>query len=305
MKKLFKGLLIVSLIASLAACSKQSTSETTTKSDGSYQTAITDLEAGNTKQAYQDLTQADKLSVKEQKFKQNLKYLLTAKKNLAANRVSQAEKNLQKLDNVTSPEALTKQITKVQKEYQIVSLANEYYNDVIAYYKADKASEAAGSLQSLNSLPNSYQAVANLQQKAAQYNYLIDQAQATSTSSASQSSASGYINARSSQILSSQYKKATGSDISSASSASISSFTKNLTNDEILQAFRDATGIPQEAGDQYYVQDLGDGEYQIEIRHTSNVNTTVSNLKGMYKFNTSTKKAQKQDAISGQYEDIN
>lgn len=293
----------------LVGCGEKQ-NKTTVGNDGNtaYQTAISNLETGDNKQAYSELKAVDEksLSVKAQKLRNNLKYLLAAKKALTGNDVEEAEKNLANLDNVTSPDALVKQIKKVQREYQIIQLANRYYEDVTAYYKAGKYSEAGGSLQALNSLSNSYQAVENLQYKASKYDSLIAQAQNESVSKAeSASSESGYTNARNSKLMSSQYEKATGSDISSADNSEISSFASSMTNDEVLNSFRTATKIPQEAGDQYYMQETSKDNYQIEIRHTSDSNTQVSNLKGMYQFNSATKKARKLNEISGDYEDIN
>ena len=122
----------------LVGCGEKQ-NKTTVGNDGNmaYQTAISNLETGDNKQAYSELKAVDEksLSVKAQKLRNNLKYLLAAKKALTGNNVEEAEKNLSNLDNVTSPDALVKQIKKVQREYQIIQLANRYYEDVTAYYK--------------------------------------------------------------------------------------------------------------------------------------------------------------------------
>ena len=156
-----------------------------------------------------------------------------------------------------------------------------------------------------------------LQEKEAGYKAKIASAQATASSeqsstatSASEVTASsnvtpkaGYTNARSSKLLSSEYKKETGSEIASAPSEVVSSMSAKMSNQDVLSAFRKA--IPQEAGDQYYVQDLGNDHYQIEIRHTSPSDPQVSNLKGMYRFDLASGASQKLNEVSGQYEKLN
>ncbi len=174
-------------------------------------------------------------------------------------------------------------------------------------------------MQALDSLSSKYQAVAMLQEKEAGYKAKIASAQATVSSeqsstatSASEVTASsnvtpkaGYTNARSSKLLSSEYKKETGSEIASAPSEAVSSMSAKMSNQDVLSAFRKATAIPQEAGDQYYVQDLGNDHYQIEIRHTSPSDPQVSNLKGMYRFDLASGASQKLNEVSGQYEKLN
>lgn len=97
----------------LVGCGEKQ-NKTTVGNDGNtaYQTAISNLETGDNKQAYFELKAVDEksLSVKAQKLRNNLKYLLAAKKALTGNDVEEAEKNLANLDNVTSPDALFKQI---------------------------------------------------------------------------------------------------------------------------------------------------------------------------------------------------
>ena len=63
-----------------------------------------------------------------------------------------------------------------------------------------------------------------------------------------------------------------------------------MSNQDVLSAFRKATAIPQEAGDQYY---------------TSPSDPQVSNLKGMYQFDLTSGVAQKLNEVSGQYEKLN
>ena len=158
-----------------------------------------------------------------------------------------------------------------------------------------------------------------LQEKEGGYKAKIASAQATTSSEQSSTATStsevttsnnatskaGYTNARSSKLLSSEYKKETGSEIASAPSEAVSSMSAKMSNQDVLSAFRKATAIPQEAGDQYYVQDLGNGHYQIEIRHTSPSDPQVSNLKGMYQFDLTSGVAQKLNEVSGQYEKLN
>ena len=85
----------------LVGCGEKQ-NKTTVGNDGNtaYQTAISNLETGDNKQAYSELKAVDekKLSVKAQKLRNNLKYLLAAKKALTGNDVEEAEKNLANLD---------------------------------------------------------------------------------------------------------------------------------------------------------------------------------------------------------------
>ncbi|MBD5069766.1 MAG: hypothetical protein HDT50_06280 [Lactobacillus sp.] len=338
--------LLFSCLVILTACSSQNTTSTKTTTSSSsttqkateyYQSALSYLESGENKQAYDELkkikniSQADK---KIQALKNNLKYLLAAKKAVTTADLTTTKTNLDKLANVKTPTALVKQIKELTKEYQAVKLAKHYADEVVQYYNAQNYTAAGGSLQSLKSLSSKYQAVAMLQEQYASYNDKIASAQssqassqsssaATATSQAESSSATSvaestdssqaqasssaenYTNARNSKILNSEYKKETGSELSSAPTAVVSSMSAKMDNQAVLSAFRKATAIPQEAGDQYYVQDLGNDLYQIEIRHTSSADPQVSNLKGMYQFNLSSGVAQKLNEVTGQYERIN
>lgn len=332
----------------LSACSstnseqatKEATSEVQARNDRYYQNALSYLESGENKQAYDELNKVkeSEQSKKVKELKKELGTLLQAKKAITAAKLTEAKKYLDKLADIDTPTALVKQVTKLNKEYQAVSLAKRYANEVESYYKAGNYSAAGGSLQALNSLESKYQAVAMYQDKEANYENLIataqasavkEQSSATSVATAStqasatsgntsdgQTSAAskvsenpdsslGYTNARNSKLLSSEYKKETGSDLKSAPDQVVSSMSSKMSNQDVLVAFQNATSIPQEVGDQYYVQDQGNGIYQIEIRHTSSSDPQVSNLKGMYRFDMNTKAAQKLNEISGQYENVN
>ncbi|MCP9329573.1 hypothetical protein [Liquorilactobacillus satsumensis] len=323
-RKKLVAMAVLMLAVGTAACSAGS--QTTSKSSSSvaqntemtktsYRKALTDLQNGAPQQAYHELEKVVEKGAADRKTKElyySLKTLLAAKKAVTANQLETAAAKLEVLEQVKTPQSLVKQIKAVKSEYQAVKLAKMYYNETIAYYKAARYSEAGGSLEMLLALPGKYQAVVAYQEKGKQYSGQIASAQskATSTSSASATSAansqsSGYTNARSSKIVSSEYKQKTGSSISSATNSQVSSVAEGLSDSEILGKFRSVTGIPQEAGDQYYVKKLADHLYQIEIRHTSPSNTSVSNLKGMYKYDYGTGTVEKMNEISGEYSRIN
>ena len=154
-----------------------------------------------------------------------------------------------------------------------------------------------------NSLNDKYVTVARLQKQASKYKDKIEDKQ--EQEAAKQAS---YANARSSKIVSSQYAQQTGRSIESASNAEVASASSQVaqpTSAGIIQQFRAATGIPQVNGDQYFVQQLTATTYQIEIRHTSTGASTISNLKGLYTYDSNTHKAQKMDEITGEYKPIN
>lgn len=347
-KKIFLTSFIAFLcLLSLGGCShsaeKASTAKEATakkadqKIEEHYQNALSYLESGENKQAYEELGQIKQLKKAPRKVKNlysELGYLLAAKKAVTTNDLEKAQTNLTKLEKITAPTALVTQIKALQKEYQTVKLADHYSDEVKNYYAAGNYVAAGGSLQALDSLSSRYQAVALLQEEVAGYETKIASAQASSqvaVSSQKQATAevevdpktasnrseqsvtganmttetSGYTNARSSKILGAEYKKETGSELTSAPNEAVSSMSVKMSNQDVLSAFRSATTIPQEVGDQYYVQDLGAGLYQIEIRHTSSSQPQVSNLKGMYRFNVDTKVAEKLNEISGQYEKVN
>ncbi|KRL01833.1 hypothetical protein [Liquorilactobacillus capillatus] len=332
-RRFISGIGIIALTLTLGACSTgqsrqekgQTSSNKSSLVDTSYQKALKDLEKGAPQQAYSRLEKANSANSTNKKaasLYRNLAYLLTAKKAVTENKLPKAGEYLAKLDRVNTPKGLVKQINAVKKEYQSVRLAQVYYTEIGNYYQAQKMTAAGGSLEALKSLPSRYQAVAAYQTKAQKYEDLISQAQTVGTSSAvdrslqsshssdtgssaATSASSGYTNARNSKIVSSEYAKKTGSSISSATNSQVSSVTKGLTDTEVLNKFRAAAAIPQEAGDQYYIQKLDDDNYQVEIRHTSPNNTTVSNLKGMYRFNISTQAVQKLNEVSGEYVRVN
>ena len=323
--------LVFSVIFILSACSNSQTATKTSESTSQtvqakvnerYQSALSYLESGENKQAYDELNKIKNIKqapTHVRALKADLALLLAAKKAVTAAKLSETEKYLGQLEKVESPTALVKQVNELEKEYQAVKLAKHYAAEVEQYYQAGAYQAAGGSLQALDSLSSKYQAVAMLQEKEAGYKAKIASAQATASSeqsstatSASEVTASsnvtpkaGYTNARSSKLLSSEYKKETGSEIASAPSEVVSSMSAKMSNQDVLSAFLKATAIPQEAGDQYYVQDLGNDHYQIEIRHTSPSDPQVSNLKGMYRFDLASGASQKLNEVSGQYEKLN
>lgn len=338
-KSIIAGAAVLLAAVSLGACSfgkssqndssqtQQETVQSQKTVEHYYKKAIADLRVGANQQAYSELKKVHITSKTPDKviaLRRNTKRLVAAKKAITGNDLQTTKDYLNILDNVNRPQVLVTQIQAVQQEYQTVALANTYYDEVVKYYKAGKYSAAGGSLQALQSLSNKYEAVAALQSRAAKYGDLIaakqsDGKQSSSSSAASSqsgtdaensasassaSSQTGYANARSSKILSSQYSKRTGSNISSATNSEISSVASQVTDYDILQQFRAATGIPQEAGDQYFVRKLDGSRYQIEIRHTSESNYNVSNLKGMYIYNSKDKTTQKMDAVTGEYSSL-
>ncbi|KRM92941.1 hypothetical protein [Liquorilactobacillus cacaonum] len=317
-RKIFLGITLTLLTIMIVGCSSENNGQSSDSSMSTqqvkshYADALEYLDKGASRQAYRELGEIIKSKSATKKIKDlydNLGNLLTAKRAVTESNLSLANEKLQKLSEIKSPDKLVEQITAVQKEYQAVKLAKIYYDETLAYYNAGKYSEAGGSLQVLMALSNKYQAVASYQEKVKGYQQKIataqNQSQAAETSSANYKASSGYTNARSSKIVSSTYASQTGNSISSATNSQVSSVVAEVTNDQVLTKFRAVTGIPQEAGDQYYVTKIDDSTYQIEIRHTSPDNVNVSNLKGMYKYNYSTGKVQKADEITGEYVNIN
>lgn len=296
---------VFSLALILGACGKQQAQPSLKQqANQAYQAAVIKIKQGDCQAALAKLSEikdTKQVPVKVTTLKQDLKQTVTAQNALTEGDLTKAQTALLQLDDLSSPQALKKQVKSLNKEYQTVQLAQTYYTEVTDYYQAAKYFAAGGSLQSLQALSSKYQAVKALQNKAKKYNTLINTAQ----KQANASDASDDTNARNSKIVQQEYAKQTGQDISSASSQQVSQVAQSLSNDQIIEQFITATAIPKEAGDQYYVQDLGNDEYQIEIRHTSSADSQLSNLKGMYKFNAQTKKAQKLNEITGQYVDIN
>ena len=251
----------------------------------------------------QKINVTSKTSTKVVQLRNNVRTLVGVEQALDANEVTRAEKLLDKLQDVSRPEELLTQIKAVKKEAKEVTLANTYYKEIQRYYKAEKYEAAGGSLQALNSLNDKYVTVARLQKQASKYKDKIEDKQ--EKEAAKQAS---YANARSSKIVSSQYAQQTGRSIESASNAEVASASSQvaqLTSAGIIQQFRAATGVPQVNGDQYFVQQLTATTYQIEIRHTSTGASTISNLKGLYTYDSNTHKAQKMDEITGEYKPIN
>ena len=313
-KKVATGIVALLTVFSLGACSASGGTKNDAKVNtqsqsyvnNRYQKALKYLADGSNSKANDELQKINvtsKTSTKVVQLRNNVRTLVGVEQALDANEVTRAEKLLDKLQDVSRPEELLTQIKAVKKEAKEVTLANTYYKEVQRYYKAEKYEAAGGSLQALNSLNDKYVTVAHLQKQASKYKDKIEDKQ--EKEAARQAS---YANARSSKIVSSQYTQQTGRSIESASNAEVASASSQVaqpTSAGIIQQFRTATGIPQVNGDQYFVQQLTATTYQIEIRHTSTGASTISNLKGLYTYDSNTHKAQKMDEITGEYKPIN
>ncbi|QLL77375.1 hypothetical protein GTO87_01275 [Ligilactobacillus saerimneri] len=313
-KKVATGIVALLTVFSLGACSAsggtKNDANVNTQSqsyvNNRYQKALKYLADGSTSKANDELQKINvtsKTSTKVVQLRNNVRTLVGVEQALDANEVTRAEKLLDKLQDVSRPEELLTQIKAVKKESKEVTLANTYHKEIQRYYKAEKYEAAGGSLQALNSLNDKYVTVARLQKQASKYKDKIEDKQ--EKEAARQAS---YANARSSKIVSSQYAQQTGRSIESASNAEVASASSQVaqpTSAGIIQQFRAATGIPQVNGDQYFVQQLTATTYQIEIRHTSTGASTISNLKGLYTYDSNTHKAQKMDEITGEYKPIN
>lgn len=313
-KKVATGIVALLTVFSLGACSASGGTKNDAKVNtqsqsyvnNRYQKALKYLADGSNSKANDELQKVNvtsKTSTKVVQLRNNVRTLVGVEQALDANEVTRAEKLLDKLQDVSRPEELLTQIKEVKKEAKEVTLANTYYKEVQRYYKAEKYEAAGGSLQALNSLNDKYVTVARLQKQASKYKDKIEDKQ--EKEAARQTS---YANARSSKIVSSQYAQQTGRSIESASNAEVASASSQVaqpTSAGIIQQFRAATGIPQVNGDQYFMQQLTATTYQIEIRHTSTGASTISNLKGLYTYDSNTHKAQKMDEITGEYKPIN
>ena len=313
-KKVATGIVALLTVFSLGACSASGGTKNDAKVNtqsqsyvnNRYQKALKYLADGSNSKANDELQKINvtsKTSTKVVQLRNNVRTLVGVEQALDANEVTRAEKLLDKLQDVSRPEELLTQIKAVKKEAKEVTLANTYYKEIQRYYKAEKYEAAGGSLQALNSLNDKYVTVARLQKQASKYKDKIEDKQ--EQEAAKQAS---YANARSSKIVSSQYAQQTGRSIESASNAEVASASSQVaqpTSAGIIQQFRAATGIPQVNGDQYFVQQLTATTYQIEIRHTSTGASTISNLKGLYTYDSNTHKAQKMDEITGEYKPIN
>ncbi|WP_278838046.1 hypothetical protein [Ligilactobacillus saerimneri] len=313
-KKVATGIVALLTVFSLGACSASGGTKNDAKVNtqsqsyvnNRYQKALKYLADGYISKAndeLQKINMTSKTSTKVVQLRNNVRTLVGVEQALDANEVTRAEKLLDKLQDVSRPEELLTQIKVVKKEAKEVTLANTYYKEIQRYYKAEKYEAAGGSLQALNSLNDKYVTVARLQKQASKYKDKIEDKQ--EKEAARQTS---YANARSSKIVSSQYAQQTGRSIESASNAEVASASSQVaqpTSAGIIQQFRAATGIPQVNGDQYFMQQLTATTYQIEIRHTSTGASTISNLKGLYTYDSNTHKAQKMDEITGEYKPIN
>ena len=183
--------LLFSVLFILSACSNsqtetknsESTSQTVqAKVNERYQNALSYLESGENKQAYDELNKIKNIKqapARVRELKADLASLLAAKKAVTAAKLTEAEKYLAQLEKVGSPTALVKQVNELEKEYQAVKLAKHYADEVEQYYQAGAYQAAGGSLQALDSLSSKYQAVAMLQEKEGGYKAKLASAQAT------------------------------------------------------------------------------------------------------------------------------
>lgn len=313
-KKLWILIVTIILVGMLGGCGSVTEKKTATElsvtkvseAKVAYKKALNLLSEGKTSQAYEVLKpyqNSDRQSVKQ--LVVNLKNLNEVKKELAANNLKVVKNKLADLLEVTKPKEFVKQVRLTNKEYNLISLANTYYQEIQRYYQAGKYNEAQGSLEALNALESNYQVVNELQTKAKDYKDKIAVALAKqNTSSTTSSTTSSYVNAKNSKLVESQYSNQTGAALTSASSQAVSSVASELTNNDIINQFQTASGISKQDGDQYFIQAQANKEYLIEIRTVSKTNPNVSVLKGMYRFNSQTKVVQKLDSLTGEYKQI-
>lgn len=313
-KKLWILIVTIVMVGMLGGCGSVTEKKTATESSVikvseakvAYKKALNLLSEGKTSQAYEVLKpyqNSDRQSVKQ--LVVNLKNLNEVKKELAANNLKVVKNKLADLLEVTKPKEFVKQVRLTNKEYNLISLANTYYQEIQRYYQAGKYNEAQGSLEALNDLESNYQVVNELQTQAKNYKEKIAVALAKqNTSSTTSSTTSSYVNAKNSKLVESQYSNQTGAALTSASSQAVSSVASELTNNDIINQFQTASGISKQDGDQYFIQAQANKEYLIEIRTVSKTNPNVSVLKGMYRFNSQTKVVQKLDSLTGEYKQI-
>ncbi len=140
--------LFFSVIFILSACSNSQTANKTSESTSQtvqakvnerYQSALSYLESGENKQAYDELNKIKNIKqapTHVRALKADLALLLAAKKAVTAAKLTETEKYLGQLEKVESPTALVKQVNELEKEYQAVKLAKHYAAEVEQYYRA-------------------------------------------------------------------------------------------------------------------------------------------------------------------------
>ena len=125
------------------------------------------------------------------------------------------------MEKVESPTALVKQVNELEKEYQAVKLAKHYAAEVEQYYQAGAYQAAGGSLQNLrltfkqvSSCGDVTRKKLDIKLRSLRLKQTASSEQSSTATSASEVTASsnvtpkaGYTNARSSKLLSSEYKK--------------------------------------------------------------------------------------------------
>lgn len=77
----------------------------------------------------------------------------------------------------------------------------------------------------------------------------------------------------------------------------------NKKSTYVLDNFFAASGVQHHEGDQYIVSNKGNGQYQVEIRNTGkNQDQNISNLSGLYNYNTTNNQVHKMNPVTGQFE---
>ncbi|WP_295729741.1 hypothetical protein [uncultured Limosilactobacillus sp.] len=78
--------------------------------------------------------------------------------------------------------------------------------------------------------------------------------------------------------------------------------TSRSSDTDVLNSFIAASGLQQQTGNSYLVQNQGNGQYQVEVRHTGkDQDQNVANLTGLYNYNTHNQQVQKMDPVTGQF----
>lgn len=87
-----------------------------------------------------------------------------------------------------------------------------------------------------------------------------------------------------------------------AKSTSSQPVTVKKSDTDVLDSFFTASGVQRQNGDQYIVQNQGNGNYRVEIRNTGkNQDQNVANLTGFYNYNANNHQVQKMDPVTGQF----
>lgn len=77
----------------------------------------------------------------------------------------------------------------------------------------------------------------------------------------------------------------------------------NTQQEKVVSQFTQASGVKQQAGQQYMVsQPTANGNYQIEVRDSKG-DQNVSHLDGLYRYNPQTNAVQQMNMMTGEFED--